>query len=373
MKKRVAIVTWIKYHNFGTFLQAYALQTVIERMGYDVAILDDKNVVEEGRKAVAPMSFWQKSRYLIANTLYRLKYHHFLSLCHESDRLYETFRFQYLTVDPEVHPLNQLDSKYDQFVCGSDQIWAPSPMIFSPYYYLAFTDKKKIAYAPSVGFSKYPESFKSKVKPLLERFSHLSVREQLGADMISNLLQRTVLAVLDPTLLLTTDDWISFISSSSPVYSSKYIFCYFLSRNDDYFAYIRQFAHEKQLPILEFAVEDRYWRLGNNKIAGGPMEFLKAIHDAAYVFTDSFHGTIFSIHFQKRFFTLKRFSETDIQNQNSRINNLLGKLGIDQYFIGREGLKDINFMDQIDYVSVAGRLEMERVNSLDYLRYALKD
>ena len=370
-KNRVAIVTWVKHHNFGSFLQAYALQKIIEDMGYDVTILDDRDVIEEGRKDSPPLSLWKRLRYRLAITSYRIVNYHFISLCSKSDRLYEVFKSQYLNVDTEVNPFTHLDSKYEQFVCGSDQIWAPSLMIYSPYYYLAFTAKKKIAYAPSVGFSHYPDSFKSKVKPLLDCFTHLSVREQLGADIIQNIVQRPVPAVLDPTLLLSADQWSALSLSTSIVFPSKFIFCYFLSRNDDYLNFVQRFASDKQLPVILFAVEGRNWHWGTKILAGGPIEFLKAIKHASYVFTDSFHGTIFSIHFEKRFITFKRFSESDSQNQNSRISNLLGKLNLEEYFIGRDNLEEIDRLRQIDYSEVSRYLQKECTFSIDYLRNAL--
>ncbi|MGN0048629.1 MAG: polysaccharide pyruvyl transferase family protein [Bacteroides sp.] len=370
-KNRVAIVTWVKYHNFGSFLQAYALQRTIEDMGYDVSILDDRDVIEEGRKDSPALSLWKRLRYRLAKSYYRLVNYRFISLCTKSDRLYEAFKSQYLNVDTEVKPFTRLDNKYEQFVCGSDQIWAPSLMIFSPYYYLAFTSKKKIAYAPSVGFSHYPDSFKSKVKPLLNRFAHLSVREQLGADIIQNIVQRPVSAVLDPTLLLSADQWSALSLSSSIVFPSKYIFCYFLSKNDDYLNFVQKFASDKQLPVILFAVEGRNWHWGTKMLAGGPIEFLKAIKHASYVFTDSFHGTIFSIHFEKRFITFKRFSESDSQNQNSRISNLLGKLNLEEYFIGKDNWEEIDRLRQIDYSEVSRYLQKECTLSIDYLRNAL--
>ena len=104
----------------------------------------------------------------------------------------------------------------------------------------------------------------------------------------------------------------------------------------------------------------------------GPMEFMRAIKNASYFFTDSFHGSIFAIHFEKRFYTLRRFKEDASNNQNSRVENLFSLLGLSDYFVGDENLDKITNLPLIDYEKVKGIIASERERSLRYLKESLE-
>lgn len=372
--KRIAIVTWIKYPNFGTFLQAYALQQVISDLGYDVSILDDSQILEESKKGTKEKNIVFRLllalKFRLAYFLQYIRNKRYFKLCRKGLKLYDGFLNTYLKVDKNTLPLTNLDNRYDIFVCGSDQIWFPSLAIFSPYYYLSFTSKKKVAYAPSIGLTKYPENFIPMVKPLLDRFDALSVREKEGADALKSFLRREVEDVLDPTLLLSIDIWSKLLLPCS-FFVGEYIFCYLLSYNEDYMKYVREFASRKKLPIVVFALEHRNWDFGDVMMAGGPQEFLTAIRDASFVFTDSFHGTIFSLHFKKKICVFKRFEDNDSNNQNSRIINLLKLVKLEDFFIGRSDLWKVENLPLIDYKAVHAAIQQERDKSIAYLRDSL--
>lgn len=116
-----------------------------------------------------------------------------------------------------------------------------------------------------------------------------------------------------------------------------------------------------------------YENIRDKVIAGGPKEFLTAIKGASYIFTDSFHGTIFAIQFQKRFITFKRFKETDSMNQNSRLDNLFTMLELNNCFIGEENLSEISSIVDVDYARVHTILDNERKKSLSFLQNALEN
>lgn len=368
--KKVAIVTWIKHRNFGTYLQAYALQQVISNLGYDVWILDDSKIQEESKINAKEKNIVFRLLFALKLRLAYLLHYKYFNLCREGLKLYNSFQDSCLKVDKHTLPLADLDSRYDIFVCGSDQIWSPSLSIFSSYYYLSFTSKKKVAYAPSIGITKYPKFFIPKIKPLLDRFDALSVREKEGADILKSFLYREVEAVLDPTLLLSVENW-SKLLLPCRLLAEEYVFCYFLSYNECYMQYVREFASRKKLPIVVFALEGRNWNFGDKMIAGGPKEFLTAIHGASFVFTDSFHGTIFSLHFKKQFFVFKRFEDNDSNSQNSRITNLLRLVNMEDYFIGKSDLCRIDNLPAIDYRTVPVVIQQERDKSITYLKDSL--
>ena len=373
MLKNVAIVTWIKYNNFGTFLQAFALQKTLSNIGYDSCILDDHTIIEEGRRVDNPgiLKRWYYSFRLMLSLVLKKRIGFYLKE-KRSNKLYDQFRRKYLNVDTQIHPLAALDERYDAFVCGSDQIWYPSTLIYSPYYYLNFTQKKKIAYAPSIGASKYPAEFIPKVKPLLERFDKLSVRERIGAEIISSITGRKVPAVLDPTLLLDRNDWEELIQPRA-FCKQDYILCYFLTYNEAYIHFVVDYAHRRSLKVVGFALSGQKNDYADKVLAAGPQEFLSAIKYAKMVFTDSFHGTIFSLHFRKLFYTFKRFADNDSNNQNSRVNNLLQLVALEKYFIDMDDLTRIEQLPAINYDVVEYKLLHERNKSIQYLKEALMD
>ena len=370
MRKKVAIVTWIKYNNFGTFLQAFALQKVLRDMGCDSCILDDHTITEEGRSVYSPsiLKRWYYSFRFLLSLLLRKGIGLYLKE-KRSHKLYDQFRRRYLNVDTQIQPLSALDERYDVFVCGSDQIWYPSTLIYSPYYYLNFTQKKKIAYAPSIGTSQYPAEFIPKVKPLLERFDKLSVRERIGAEIISSITGRKVPAVLDPTLLLNRSDWEKLIQLKT-FCKQEYVLCYFLTYNETYIHFVLDYAHRRSLKVVGFALSGQRNDYADKVLAAGPQEFLSAIKYAKMVFTDSFHGTIFSLHFRKLFYTFKRFADNDCNNQNSRINNLLQLAGLESYFIDMDNLTRIDQLPAINYDVVEDKILHERDKSILYLKEA---
>ena len=365
-QRRVGVITWISYFNFGTYLQAYALQTVVRSLGYACSIVSDEKMVRALRKE----SCWLRK---VVSKIY-----HFLKrddVCfiygmRQIEAAYASFKSSYLSVDDDWNSSMDLDQRYDIYVCGSDQIWSPI-LPKQDYYYAGFTEKKKVAYAPSIGQRDCSEEWSEWVKPLLDRFSHLSVREEEGAALLRRFMDKPVDVVLDPTLLLSSEDWEKLVDVS-PEDNSPYVLCYFLTYNQVYLDYVRAFARERGLRVKMFMLDKRYLGYTDESLFAGPIEFLRTIRGASCFFTDSFHGTIFAIHFERRFYTLKRFREQAENNQNSRIENLFSKLGLQDYFLDESGLSVIPTLPGIDYNLVKERMSIERERSLSYLKKSLE-
>lgn len=362
-----ATVTWITYQNYGTFLQAYALQQVLLHLGYDNVILDDSSIIKSLPRGN------RKTPLRVLHLLIRKVLHHCSSGYREYQRKteqtrkeYDAFKRKYLKIDSGFSSLSEVGERYDIYICGSDQIWYPSDEIFHPYFYLAFTNKKKVAYAPSVGSSVYPEAYKFKVKALLDSFSHISVRERQGAELLSSFTNVPVEVVVDPTLLLSGENWYR-LTKDSPTGSMPYILCYLLTENPRYISFVQEYARAKKMRLKIFANNYHYMKYGDECIFGGPERFLTEIRYAAVVFTDSFHATIFSIHFERDFYTFKRFNELSKINQNSRLINLFSQLEIKERFLGESELEKVDNVQEIDYASVSQHLERKREDSMRYL------
>lgn len=363
-KQRTATVTWITYNNFGTYLQAYALQRVVHSLGYENHIISDRRFVE----ALNKKPIWWR----ILAALY-----HFLNRGNiimkgrrKSDEEFNSFADKHLLIDKGWQDYSDLDRRYDMYVCGSDQIWSPI-LQMNPYYYLGFTDKKKIAYAPSVGQYSYSLEWKEQVEPLLNRFSHLSVRERQGAKLLQGFIDKPIEVVLDPTLLLPSEDWYQLVEKQSEQ-ECPYVLCYFLTYNPDYIELAKKFARDKGLPLKFFVTDKRIVDVVDIPLFVGPLGFLQEIRNASFFFTDSFHGSIFAIHFEKRFLTFKRFKADSTNNQNSRIEDLFSLLNISDYFVDADSFEDGLHLPTIDYLYVKERLKQERIHSLSYLSRSLE-
>ena len=356
-----ATVTWINFENNGTFLQAYALQYAINNLGHNNVILDDNHIQEQYK--VKPninfyinkaLTWFKSSLNLMPPSVYAV-----------SHPYYKEFRNNYL----KIYADQDYASKYDAYICGSDQIWSPY-LPFMGYYYLDFTSKKKIAYAPSVGTNIGNEDYYQNVAPCLKSFSYISTREQAGKELLSQLTDKTVKVVVDPTLLLKRDDWEKLVDTKA---EEDYVFCYFLTPNPWYVNHAIELAKTQHLKLKLFYTHSDLYRHKADVVFGGPKEFLTSIKYAKMVLTDSFHATVFSLIFQKDFITYKRFKDGGEKDQNARIYNLLTPLHLLDRFVGEEELLKVANRRLIDYESICGIMEDLRMDSLNYLKTALSD
>ncbi|MBU5486781.1 polysaccharide pyruvyl transferase family protein [Clostridium sp. MSJ-8] len=353
---KIATMTWIYNGNYGTVLQAYALQKMLNDKGYETNLINyrasTKSKIKNFFKSKNSYSlFIQKAKSVIFKSKsnssidYKLRNKRFMDFLNNECSLTKLYS------NPE--DLKELNDIYDVFICGSDQIWSPN--FFNEIFYLSYVDenRKKIAYAPSFGVSSITNKKKNKIKALLERFDYISVREKQGADIVKELTNKNVEVVLDPTLLLSEEQWEKV--AISPNIEEPYILCYFLSDNDFYYKTVEKLEEETGYKVISIPVTaDSYNTMYDKYPAAGPQEFLGLIKNAALVCTDSFHGSIFSINFKRDFYVFKRFSDDSISSQNSRIYNILNLLQAnDRLFeegkkITREGIKITNYNEIYD-------------------------
>ena len=320
---KIGIMTWYTYYNYGSSLQATALFNFLEMKGYnpclinyspkgnikDIEKIDFKNMVNKIEKKLC-----------IKNVM--VNNSKFIDFIKNNTR--ETKKFD------SFFDLAKLNHDFDGFICGSDQIW--SPLTFDSKYFLDFADSDKIiSYAPSIGSSSIKnENIKKEMAELISRFNYLSVREETGKDIIKEICNKNAEVVLDPTLLLTKDDWNNF--QDEKIFSeinSNYLLCYFLGNEKSYVSQIEKYAKKNNLQIINlYTKSNSKLNKYNLKEMIGPSEFISLIKNSEIVFTDSFHGTIFSINFNVPFYCFKRFKDNSFNNQNSRVIDILKKLNL---------------------------------------------
>lgn len=361
----IAQITWIRYTNFGTSLQAYALQKTLERLGYNSRIIFDDRFTN-----IQPQ--YNSFKKLLGAFIHPKRAYLYYQWWSQTIRPFDRFANKHLKLDKRWRDIEQLDSDYACFICGSDQIWSPIlPSLHNGFYFAAFTNKPKIAYAPSIGVTDMSDEYISQIRPWVTAFSAISLREQRAADIFMNRLGVSAISVLDPTLLLSKTDWAAI--AESPSIKMKYVLAYFLTYNEVYCQAVVKWAETNDLILIAIGDDARVKSLSHIPLRGiGPAHFLGLISNAEYVITDSFHCTIFSIQFSRPFVALKRFFYKDKRNQNDRIDNLYNLIGI-TYFpdvkeVSANGLRFCS-----DFDSYRTRILPLRSRSIEFLQTSLSD
>ena len=370
--KKVAILTWLNNENYGSILQAYALQAFIKNNGYNVVDIDydasnRAKLINWIKNRNSLNLFGDKikrktSKIFSKNTIYfsqrKLKFKDF-----KKENIVTTRKYS------SPKELIELRNKYDIYVCGSDQIW--SPKLMNPVFYFSFLDKDdyKISYAPSLGVSNIDDRKKELIKELLKGFNFISVREEKGKELLKDLTKKDITVQLDPTLLLCKEDWEKLLINRNNI-NNEYIFLYLLTPNDKYIEKVKEIAKRENLNVKVVLTDIGPYNTGFEELSDvGPLDWLALIKGAKYVFTDSFHGSIFSIIFNKQFILFKRFNDMKKGSENSRIINLSKKFGFEDR-IADENTK-IGSITPIDYTIINKKMYEERIKSQKWLLNAL--
>ena len=368
---KIAIMSWFQYHNYGTALQITALSQWLKNHSYEPYIINYKS----GGKAV-----FRHTHTIVHDAVTefytRFKnhpYHRYEERTREG--LFEEFLEKNIKFTKEcvlMSDLESLNSEFDAFICGSDQIWSPNG--YNPHYFLDFVmeSEKMIAYAPSVGLPRINDkNVKTRMMELTSRFNHLSTREKQGSQIISQLINRAVETVLDPTLLLTGEEWSKLVNDYAHNFK-PYMLVYMLGNTEAYWKEIYKIAERLN---LEVRIVPAFFRDLNRKgccsEAIGPAEFLSLVQKASYVATDSFHGMVFAINFHKNFCVFERFGRNYKLNQNSRIYNILELTGLQNRLYKQHNLDTLT--KSVDYHKVDKVLQKERDKSEEFLFKSLND
>lgn len=368
--KKIAIMTWHTYDNYGSVLQAYATQSVISNNTDFIPELIDYLPKTKKEKLL--------KRFKIKNVLFKIfnNSEKVKECMKEHKEKFDDFRrknFNYSKKCNNASDLFLLNDEYQKFICGSDQIWAPT--VFDENYFLSFVEdnSKKISYAPSIGMSSIKnDEIRKNMASLISKFECLSIREEQGKEIIRNICDKEAQVVLDPTLLLSKSEWNKkFKLDSFNIEKGSYILCYFLGEQSKYYkiANILAKKYNKKIILIPGKYKD-YTKKKYDVSNPSPEEFLKLIYNAYIVITDSFHGTIFSINFNVPFISLKRFKDNS-SSQNSRIYNILKKMNLENRLYN-DNLKYYLKNIEIDFKESNLILDNQRKNSINYLLESIK-
>jgi hypothetical protein len=357
---KIGIINFHRAINYGAVLQAYALSEAIKKLGYNAVTIDYKNPLIE--KIYNPRYINYKSLKGILSgilTYNRRK---------RKKELFEDFRAKYFTLyePPNLYSLNT--DEYYKFITGSDQVWNYNLTEYDTVYFLEFisVSKKKNSYAASFGFDEIPDEYVEDYRGFLEDFNQISVREEQGAQIIKNLLNRHAEVVLDPTMLLSKEEWIKI--SKKYKRNKNYILIYQLAASQSLLDFAVELSKQTNCEIINISDAIRR-RIKAKYVTGvGPQEFMGLFSNARYIVTNSFHGTAFSINFNKPFFVEMLPPPAKV---NSRLENILDTFDLRSRQIING--TNANIFTDIDYATVSKKLELERKRSLDYLKRILDE
>lgn len=378
---KIGIVTMTTGFNYGTSLQAYASKLNLEKMGYEVDILAYKGSFIKGRdirlKKLFMMFFNTISSPKLLNKTFKT-YQKKLTkeIPSEAKELFNDFT----TTNLQVRRMNYREMKrYAHseetyaLICGSDQIWSLASVYVDPFYYLRFAPRnKRISYAPSFGNLEIKDYNKKTIAKYLNGFDKISVREKEGQQIVKILTGKNSEVNIDPTLLINKDEWKSKINDKKIV-EDEYALIYFLDSPTDLavkniILKIKEMGIKK---IISIPYNNQKLKEISNDIevcSAGPLEFLNLIYNAKIVLTDSYHGMLFSINFNKEFYIYERDYGT-AANQSSRIESILEILKLEKRFIKKE-YQDLQ--EKILWEETNKILEEQRKKSRDYLDRSLQ-
>lgn len=389
--KQVGIATMTGGANYGNVLQNYAVQTLIERCGYRALTLNNQTKRGFPDSAAKKPALWRKlmpdymtayrrtklgNRYGCKNTrdcfgaglrrAKRRKAEYDAAVQRRMER-FHACRERVIHTDPVSFDANRLPREhfadFAAFVCGSDQVWNPYFHTNSMVEFLQFApEHKRIALAPSFGVSELPACRKRDFSEWIASIPQLSVREDAGARLIRELTGREAAVLLDPTFALTAEDWRAFAREPEQKPQGAYVFCYFLGNETNrYVRYVDRYAKQRGCEIVNVCdIRDlRYYDVD-------PQEFVWLLDHAQAVFTDSFHGTAFSINLEKPFVVFERVEGGS--SMSSRITSVLKKTGLEARRFSECAAPDV---DVCDFSAAAETVSAEREIIAQYLKTAL--
>lgn len=327
--KKIGIITLNGEFNYGNRLQNFALQKVLQ--SYNVQA--DTIVIKTNKLDKLKKDLWIGGIHGISdlNQMLKKNFSKMTPSSIERRKNYKAMqaakwgiigRFSQKNISMlkvEKKYLTHLQQHYDLFIVGSDQVWNPNIIEFDPTHFLDFTPKeKRYSYSASFGVDQLPKSphgLKEHYRRYLQQMAYLSVREASGAKLVKELAGENADVAPDPTLLLSKDEWYCELDIRGTE-ESRFLLIYFVSElSTEIYQEIKRFAKEKQLLIVQIMGDT----FGKDRIVADPQQFVELIDQAQYVFTDSFHGSVFSIIMQTPFFVYER---TDHKGTYTRIESL---------------------------------------------------
>ena len=373
---KIGLITYHSAYNYGSVLQAYATQELIKRIGGNCEII---NYRTKEQKRVYSIFKWNKNipksllKNIIALFSIKEKKNRIKKFENVINNLFE------LSIECSVpEDVYGIWSKYDLIVSGSDQIWNKHSNELEnvtwdymyPYLLKDFNGKK-VSYASSL--ANMTDSEIQFIFPYLKVFDNISFREQQTVEKFSNLFGINTTNVLDPTFLLTRDEWIDCLKIKTKKEGKKYILYYSLSSYKEMKSDLKilsEIAKKKNYRIYVLNPMNIVRTCKNYTVLGetDPIDFLELIHNAEIVVTDSYHGSILSANFGKNFYSICKGKPSDF-----RKTDVLSRIGLSSRIIN--DVSELNNLiedcEPINYENIYSSINSLRKKSISYLKKSL--
>lgn len=422
---KIKLVTFAPHPNFGTCLQSYALNYVLKNMGHDVEFIYNRrevpplawrryviliikkvvrrllpnSVAKRLKQSLRPYTDSTSSQDItpailelpnhpILKCLSKLSCYKFIAKKWYYGNLQKSkvYKFSFLDGNFKMRRLytpkdyQDVVKDADMFITGSDQIWNPFCGGYNPMMFLEFVNDgtKCISYSSSISQPSIHPFVEQRMKKTLSKFKHIAVREQRSVDLLNTLLGRTdVKLVVDPTYLLTANEWEQFGNHAKLEFElpEKYIFCYFVGDKrvnvyDKMVREVKQFTGINYVIALECYNRNLTFGDGFTYQDAGPYEWVYLLKHASYVCMDSFHATVFALKFQKEFVHTMKNSDTESGSQNTRMYDILSRYGILYKNYNGDGGKE--WQKPIDYQKLTPIIENEIRDSMEFLKFEVE-
>lgn len=388
-KNRILLLTWFNNNNYGSLLQATALQDIINNKnisdkikleGFECKILNyEPNPMSKKKSFSFYFNYKNYKNKILSlyDKFYAKKYNK------ELEKQNKTFR-KFIKNNISLYPnfeiksneLEVLNEKFDIFISGSDQIWNPNSLDENYLLRWVNEDNKKISYGSSLSSSIIPEYYYQLYKKALSSFYKISTRDKKCVEQLEKIIGKQVTTVVDPVILLGREN-IENRMTNIDKSEEEYCLSYFLGRNYDTRSVFKKFCllNNIEMKSIVGVQKDslKYDKdiLNNALWDVDPYQFLAYIKNAKYIFTDSFHGTVLSIIFHKDFIVFEK--DSNRPEQNNRIIELLKSLDL------LDRWKEIKTVDSIEHIKEEKWLEVDkkieelRMKSFDFLKNSLKE
>lgn len=365
---KVDVITRHAVANYGSILQSYSTQKVMEKLGVECEIINYIREDEKGKNIwkmlLKRSNKWNKN--IITRLIYRIMQEP--NYTYSYNKFLE-FRKEILKETREYNSLDELKNdlpEADVFCTGSDQVWGQIGN--EPYdeaYFLKFVPKNKkcIAYSASFGKKVNSKELLNNLNFLLKDYNKILVRENTAVEIIKSIGIENVEQVLDPTLLLDKEEWSKLAIDIKN--KSDYVLVYQLHDNKQFEIFSKQFAKKANLKLIRISPSiSNIFKTGHTVFMPTPQEFLGYIKNAKYILTDSFHGTVFSILFNKNFIDILP------DKSATRIESILALTGLENRIL--KSYQDFSLINKnIKYKNINEILKKERIKSVNLLKEAI--
>lgn len=370
--KKVGIITFQNSYNCGSMLESYALQNYLKKMKIDSELIDFSS---QGQKEMYGTYFKSNS---LKNIVKNIIIFPHIKKIRKNNEMYKKFLKDNLITSKKINTEDDFKNlDYSSVIAGSDQVWNVTIPDYDKAYFLQWVkNAKKIAYAPSFG-AKNPVKYANnleEIKEMIADFDYLSIRENNGKKWIYDMIKRDVPVLIDPTLLLNADDYEIIVSKDMNI-NYKYIFLYCPSFKTDICKFVKKISDKYNLPVIAWSAKSFYvkniGKLGFKLPEyENPSSYLYLIKNAELVFTTSFHGTIFSTIYKKKFFTIKN---GEMYGDDDRVMTLINNLGLQDRLLEYKFDNNFDYLKDVDYSNYDNELIKNKKIAENYLKESLSD